>query len=44
MGESGRAYVAEDDDEDGEAAGLLFIAGFEPPVGLGGDADDVLAG
>jgi hypothetical protein len=29
IGESGRAYVGEDDDEDGEAAGPLFIAGFE---------------
>jgi hypothetical protein len=44
IGESGRAYVAEDDDEDGEAAGPLFIAGFEPPVALGAEADEGLAG
>jgi len=46
MGESGRAYVAEDDDEDedGEAAGPLFIAGFEPAELLGAEADDGFAG
>jgi len=44
IGESGRAYVAEDDDEDGEAAGPLFIAGFEPPAALGAEADEEFAG
>ncbi len=44
MGESGRAYVAEDDEEDGEAAGPLFIAGFELPEALGAEADDEFAG
>jgi hypothetical protein len=44
IGESGRAYVAEDDDEDGEAAGPLFIAGFEFPKLLGVAADEELAG
>ncbi len=43
IGESGRAYVAEDD-EDGEAAGPLFIAGFEPAEALGAEADDEFAG
>jgi hypothetical protein len=40
MGESGRAYVAE---EDGEAAGPLCVAGFEPPEVLGAEADDEFA-
>jgi len=44
IGESGRAYVAEDDDEDGEAAGPLFIAGFEPPELLGAEADEEFGG
>jgi hypothetical protein len=43
IGESGRAYVVEDD-EDGEAAGPLFIAGFEPPAALGAEADEEFAG
>ena len=39
IGESGRVYVAEDD-EDGEAAGPLFVAGFEPAEALEAEADE----
>lgn len=44
IGESGRAYVAEDDDVDGEAAGPLFVAGFVLPEVLGAATDEEFAG
>jgi len=45
MGESGRAYVPDEDDGvDGEPAGPLFVAGFELPEALGAEADEEFAG